>query len=107
MADVVPQPPPASNRGLWFLVVGLGVAILLVLAAMIGWAVNRARTDASPQAMASELNLDLAPDTAIAEARMDGTFLIVHITGPQGDEVLVIDPTKSKVISRVRFNKKS
>ena len=107
MADVVPQPPPVSNRGLWLLVIGLGLAILLVLAAMIGWAVNRAPSDASPQAMASELNLDLPPGSAVAEARMDGKLLVVHITGPQGDEILVIDPTKSKVISRVRFNKKS
>ncbi len=105
MADVVPQPPPASNRGLWFLVVGLGVAILLVLAAMIGWAVNRAPS--VKPAVNPELNLDLAPGSAVAQARMDGTLLVVHITGPQGDEVLVIDPTKSKVISRVRFNKKS
>ena len=107
MADVVPQPPPASNRGLWLLVIGLGVAILIVLAAMIGWAVNRATPDATPQAMASELNLDLAPGTAVAQARMDGKLLVVHITGPQGDEILVIDIAKSKVISRVRFNKKS
>ena len=106
MADVVPQPPPASNRGLWALVIGLGVAILLVLAAMIGWAVNRAPSEAAPQ-VAPELNLDLAPGSAVAQAHMDGTLLVVHITGPQGDEILVIDPTKSKVISRVRFNKKS
>ena len=90
------------------LVVGLGVAILIVLAAMIGWAVKRSTLDASPQAMAvPELNLDLAPGSAVVQARMDGALLVVHITGPKGDEVLVIDPTKSKVISRVRFNKKS
>ena len=106
MADVVPQPPPASNRGLWFLVVGLGVAILLVLAAMIGWAANRAPSEAAPQVV-PELNLDLAPGEAVSEAHLDGTLLVVRITGPKGDEILVIDPTRSKVISRVRFNKKS
>lgn len=114
MADVVPQEPPPTNRGLWMLVIGLGIAILLVVAAMIGMAVRRAYMDPSPPAVTAslkpgevpELNLDLAPGTTVAEARMDGAYLVVRITGPAADEVLVIDPAKSKVISRVRLNKK-
>lgn len=117
MTDAGPQaPPPAANRGLWMLVIGLGIAILLVLAAMIGMAIRQAAygTKSSPATTATltpgevpELNLDLAPGTTIAESRMDGATLVVRITGPQGDEVLIIDPAKSKVLSRVRFNKRA
>lgn len=115
MADVLPQEPPPTNRGLWMLVIGLGIAILLVLAAMIGMAVKQALYDKPAAATTAtlspgevpELNLDLPAGTAVAEARLDGSHLIVRVTGPEADEILVIDPAKSKVLSRVRFNKKA
>jgi hypothetical protein len=115
MADVVPQEPPPANRGLWMLVIGLGIAIIVVLALMIGMAIKQALFD-KPASTATatfkpgevpELNLDLAPGTSVAEARLDGSNLVVRIAGPDADEVLIIDPTKSRVLSRVRFNKKA
>lgn len=115
MADVVPQAPPPSNRGLWIVVVGLGVAILIVVAAMIGIAIKRALFDPKAPASATatlkpgevpELNLELPPGASIAESHMDGATLIVRITGPEGDEILILDPAKSRVLSRVRFTKK-
>lgn len=97
------------------LVIGLGIAIIVVLALMIGMAIKQAVFDKrAPAATATfkpgevpELNLDLAPGTAVADARLDGATLVVRIAGPEVDEVLVIDPAKSKVLSRVRFNKKA
>ena len=83
---------------------------------MIGMAVKQAVFDAKPAPSATatlkpgevpELNLELAPGTSVAESRMDGATLIVRITGPDADEILLIDPAKSKVLSRVRFNKKA
>ena len=113
MADVVPEAPPPANRGLWMLVIGLGIAILLVVAAMIGFAVKRS-FNKEPEQMATasfkpgdvpELNLDLAAGQAIADSRIEAGLLVVRITGAAADEILVIDPAKSKVLSRVRFNK--
>lgn len=97
------------------LVIGLGIAILIVVAAMIAMGIRNAyMKEAPPAATAAvkpgdvpELNLDLAPGTTVAEARMDGSYLVVRITGPAADEVLVVDPAKSKVISRVRLNKRT
>jgi hypothetical protein len=111
-----PTPPPQANRGLWLLVIGLGIAILLVLAAMIGMGIRQAmygpKSSTTTAATLNpgevpELNLDLAPGTAVAESRMDGAALVVRVTGPQGDEILIIDPAKSKVLSRVRFNRRA
>jgi hypothetical protein len=116
MADVVPEEPPPANRGLWMLVIGLGIAIIVVLALMIGMAIKQAVFDkpAAPTATATfkpgevpELNIDLAPGTTVGDARLDGATLVVRVTGPEADEVLVIDPAKSRVLSRVRFNKKA
>ena len=111
-----PAPPPQANRGMWMLVIGLGIAILLVLAAMIGMGIRQAvygpksppsTTPTLAPGEVPELNLDLAPGMAIAESRMDGATLVVRVTGPSGDEILIIDPAKSKVLSRVRFNKRT
>ena len=38
---------------------------------------------------------------------MDGNTLIVRISGPESEEILILDPAKQKVLSRVRFNKKA
>ena len=117
MADVVPEAPPAANRGLWMLVIGLGIAILLVVAAMIGMAVRQSykkppdRTEPSQATLTPgdvpELNLDLEPGATVSDARMEGSSLVVRISSTASEEVLVIDPAKSKVISRIRFNRKT
>ena len=99
------------------LVIGLGIAILVVVALMIGFAIKNAYSK-DPGATATqqaplqpgaspELNMDLEAGAAVTDARMDGTHLIVRITSPTSDEVLVIDPAKSRVINRIRFNKKA
>lgn len=117
MTNVLPETPPPANRGLWMLVIGLGIAILLVVAAMIGMAIKRAystpdESTAQPQIItkpgsASELNFDLEPGGSVTDAKMDGASLIVRISSPASDEILVIDPAKSKILSRLRFNKKA
>ncbi len=115
MSNVVPEAPPPANRGLWMLVIGLGIAIVMVLAAMIGFAIKRAYSTEPAQTTSvavkpgevPELNLDLAVGQAIADTRIENGLLIVRVTGAAADEVLVIDPAKSKVLSRVRFNKPS
>jgi hypothetical protein len=97
------------------LVIGLGIAIIVVLALMIGMAIKQAVFDKpAPTTTATfkpgevpELNLELPAGTTVAEARLDGANLVVRITGPEADEVLIIDPAKSRVVSRVRFNKKA
>ena len=50
MTDVVPETPPPANRGLWMLVIGLGIAILLVVAIMVGMAIRRVWMPKKPEA---------------------------------------------------------
>lgn len=124
MTDVVPETPPPANRGLWMLVIGLGIAILIVVAAMIGLAIRRATVDpqeapsaaavpapvASPTAAAGrgeaiELNINLAPGESVADARLENGTLVVRITSPDADQLLLIDPASSRVLNRIRFNR--
>jgi len=126
MTDVVPETPPPANRGLWMLVIGLGIAILIVIAAMIGLAIRRATTTPPDAAMASapalpapvvaaavptrpgeaiELNIDLGPGETVADARLENGTLLVRITSPGVDQLLLIDPATSRVLQRIRFNR--
>ena len=121
MTDVVPETPPPANRGLWMLVIGLGIAILLVVDAMIGKAIRRVWISPPPQAASAatlpqatfrpgealELNLDLEAGASVADARLEGRMLVVRITAPTSDQVLLIDHETSRVISRIRFNRRS
>lgn len=120
MTDVVPETPPPANRGLWMLVIGLGIAILLVVAIMVGMAIRRVWMPKKPEAQtttevaeptslpgeAMELNLDLEPGASVADAKLEGRTLVVRVTSPTSDQVFMIDRDSSKVISRIRFNRK-
>ena len=117
MAEVL-TPPPAgnkpANRGLWFLVIGLGVAILVVVAAMIAMAIKNA-VSKKPETAASavtsipgdvpQLALDLPAGVTVAESHMEGATLLVRVTSPTGDEIFVIDSRAAKVVARVKLNK--
>ena len=117
MAEVLTPPPSGNkpaNRGLWFLVIGLGIAILIVVAAMIAMAVKNAiskKTEASAPAVTTipgdvpQLALDLPAGATVAETHMEGATLLVRVTAPAGDEIFVIDPRAAKVIARVKLNK--
>ena len=125
MSDVVPETPPPANRGLWILVIGLGIAILIVIAAMIGLAIRRASNTAEPAQAAStqpspvpipaaaaarpgeaiELDIELAPGETLADARLENGTLLVRTTAATGDQLLLIDPASSRVLHRIRFNR--
>ena len=112
-----PAPPPAEqphrNRGLWYLVIGLGIAILVVVAAMIAMAVRNAwkKPDAPTLAVTAvpgevpQLALDLPLGSTVSETHMEGATLLVRVTSAAGDEILIIDPREAKLIARVKLNK--
>jgi hypothetical protein len=116
MAEAVAPPPvenKPANRGLWFLVIGLGIAILIVLAAMIGLAIRNmlGKKPESAAAITSvpgdvpQLALDLPAGATVSETHMEGTTLLVRVSSPTGDEIFVIDPRAAKVVARVKLNK--
>jgi hypothetical protein len=96
------------------LVIGLGIAILVVVAAMIAMAVKNAfskKAETSGLAVTSipgdvpQLALDLPAGATISETHIEGTMLVVRVSSPAGDEFIVIDPRAAKVIARVKLNK--
>jgi hypothetical protein len=116
MAELIPpsnENQPA-NRGLWYLVIGLGVAILIVVAAMIAMAIRNVmlkKPEGASPAITTvpgdvpELALDLPAGATVAETRMEGTTLLVRVSSAAGDEIFVIDPRAAKVLARIKLNK--
>ncbi|MBI1210452.1 MAG: hypothetical protein GC190_03235 [Alphaproteobacteria bacterium] len=117
MADVLSPPPPdnkPANRGLWILVIGLGIAILVVVAAMIGMAIRNvvykkpvaaAPTITTIPGDVPELALDLPAGATVAETHIEAGNLLVRVTTPTGDEIFIIDPHAAKVVARIKLNK--
>ena len=101
----------SSYRGLLAIVILLGMAIMTAVGAMIGAAfVSSGReevavpaTGAGPAATAGEpflVNL-AAQGQSIASAELRDNRLLVRLTGPRGDELVVLDAITGSVIGRV------
>ena len=95
------------------MVIGLGIAILVVVAAMIGLAVRNAVNKKPESAAAAvttipgdvpQLALDLPPGATIAESHIEGGSLLVRVTAPTGDEIFIIDPRGAKLVARIKRN---
>jgi hypothetical protein len=55
---------------------------------------------------AGELGLDVPSGTRIEGVTLDGKRMAVHLSGPNGAEIAVIDVDKGRVIARIRLQPK-
>jgi hypothetical protein len=98
-------------------VIGLGIAIVVVVALMVGLIVRRgsakpepARAEAvsavpKPEAAANYNTMVVREDTQIADARIDGGLLVVRTTGGEADEVMTFDPRTGQLLARITLKK--
>jgi len=98
-SDVKPSP---SYRGLLALVITLGVLILLGVGALIAGAMLRAGNRA-PSGTAYAANV-LAPGERIESTQLDGNRILLRLSGPNGDELVVLDAGSGRVIGRIAVN---
>lgn len=98
--------------------IGLGVAILVVLALMVGLAIRRmnAKPQAAPPPVAGAQTPQPAPaanyntmivreGTAIADAKIEGGLLILRTTNDEADEVMTFDPKSGQLLARITLKK--
>ena len=114
MSNPARQPNPALRRVAWAMVITMTVLLVLALLAVVwGFVVNgRAlvakRTAPAPvpapmaAAAGSLVSLTLAPGVRIVSAEAEGGKLVLHVSGPAGDEVQVIDMASGALTSQVR-----
>jgi hypothetical protein len=121
------QPPERvsiakSHPVLLMVTIGLGIAIVVVLALMVGLVVKRASEKAAaplpaagapvpaPQMIAKPAapvatTIMIKRGTALADARLDGGVLILRTVGGEADEVITLDPKTGQVLARVTLRK--
>jgi hypothetical protein len=91
-----------SYRGLLALVIILGVLIVAGVVALIVAAVlragNRAPTGESYAASVA------APGERIESTQLDGNRILLRLSGPNGDELVVLDAGSGRVIGRIAVN---
>lgn len=118
------QPPPSlakSHPVLLAVVIGLGVAIILVMAIMAGLIIRRASSGATPPKPAALAGAPppvakpgadtafstyyIGGDAEIAEARLQDGKLIVRTRSDIADEVMIFDPATGQMASRITLKK--
>jgi hypothetical protein len=125
--DPTGQPPERvslakSHPVLLMVTIGLGIAILVVLALMVGLVVRRATVKPAspapaasipvPASSAAKTPLATVASTivirrgmALADARLDDGVLILRTVGGDADEVITLDPKSGHVLARITLKK--
>ena len=103
-------------RTLKIVVIAMGVLLLGGFAFVISAIVYQATRMGESESVASpartmgnqsgELRLDAPSGTTIQGVTLDGKRMAVHLTGPNGAEIAVIDVDKGRVIARIRLQPK-
>jgi hypothetical protein len=107
---------PRQVRILKIVVIAMGILLLggfaFVISAIVYQATRMGESEsvASPtQTMGNqsgELRLDAPSGTRIEGVTLDGKRMAVHLIGPNGAEIAVIDVDKGRVIARIRLRLK-
>ena len=104
-SDVKPAP---SYRGLLALVIILGVLIVLGVVGLIVAAVFKARAGngapAAPSTSGAYAASVTAPGERIESTQLDGNRILLRLSGPNGDELVVLDAGSGRVIGRIAVN---
>ena len=99
-ASGTPSTAP-SYRGLLALVILLGALIMLGVGALVAGAVlggGRARDTAPFNA-----TLD-APGAHIESSEIQGNRILLRLTGPKGEELVILDAASGRLLGRVSVN---
>lgn len=99
-------PTPSVPRALTAAVVVMGVLIVVGTVGLGGVIVHRlSHRDVRPTATATGLDLPRAAGTRIESVtpRNDGT-LVLHLLGPDGEELVVWDPDAGRLTARLTMS---
>ncbi len=100
MAQIESSRTPAY-RGLLALVIILGILIVLGVIGLIVTAVLRFSRPANPgQAFSVTLP---APGERLDSIQSDGNRILLHLSGPKGDEIVIMDTT-GRLVGRIAID---
>jgi hypothetical protein len=93
-----------SHRGLLALVIILGVLILLGVVGLIVAAMLKAQTRAP--ADASYAATVVAPGEHVESTQLDGNRILLRLSGPNGEELVILETASGHVLGRIAINAK-
>jgi len=82
------------------------VAAIVYQATRVGESESVASPSQTMGNQPGELGLDVPSGTKIEGVTLDGKRMAVHLVGPNGAEIAVIDVDKGRVIARIRLEPK-
>ena len=100
----------STLRILQIVVVALGVLLLAgvgIIAATIltrvahNGHIGRAPAPVQADASATDSTLDLPPGTAILSAEATADRLTLHVRGPSGEAILIVEPQSGRIVHRL------
>lgn len=94
---------PRQVKLLKFAVIAMGIALVGGFALVMGTIVYQASSlgKSTPAPVVEDASFAVKSGEAISHIALDGDRLAVHVTGPLGQEIRVIDLTTGAVIARV------
>jgi hypothetical protein len=113
--DDTPQAaPPGRALVITVWVLGFGIVamvFLLFFGVMLGWHKKDSAAapadptvrQAAPAGVSAVLEIETAPESRLYTLAGDGTRIALHIAAPTGDEIVVIDTSENRVVSRVKL----
>jgi len=99
---------PRQVRALKIAVIVMGILLAggfaLVLATIV-YQASRGGEGTTPSTSLTEMKIDLAipKDASVTSLSLDGDRLALHLSSAQGAEIVVVDLTNGKVVSRVEL----
>jgi hypothetical protein len=104
-----PTPQPAiqmlpanrTQRALFAVVIILGVLIVLALGALVGGFLTGGPKRAANADGPWRQTLDLPAGTRITSAYLDGNKMVVHLTAPEGEDVIILDAATGRELGRL------
>ena len=97
-------PNAPGYRGLLALVIILGVLIVLGVIGLIAGAVYRL---SGRNAISAPYATNIAaPGEQIEDTQLDGNRVLLRLSGPQGEEVVILDTATGRVLGRIAIDAK-
>jgi len=98
------SPNATSYRGLLALVILLGALIMLGVGALVAGAFLR--SGQAPATGGAYSTMLQAPGERIDSAAIDGNRILLRLSGPNGEELVVMDAGSGRIIGRIAINAK-
>lgn len=103
--EIAQEQDPPNVRLLKYVVIVLGVLLIgcfVAVFAIIGYRLANPRAETS-RAEVNEIALPVGAGMQLGQIALDGDRMAVHLKGESGEELIVLDVRRGRILSRVKL----